>query len=74
MDKSGTILETETEIEVKGLPKTVQDYLKDHYKGAKISAASKIVRANGEVTYEALVSDKDLMFDSDGKFLRTAKE
>lgn len=74
IDKSGTILETETDMAIKDLPQTVQDYLKDHYKGAKIKEAAKIVKSNGEVNYEALVNGKDVMFDSNGKFLKTAKE
>jgi hypothetical protein len=74
IDKSGTILETETDMAIKDLPQTAQDYLKDHYKGAKIREAAKILKSNGEVNYEALVNGKDVMFDSNGKFLKTAKE
>src|SRR5436190_6126820 len=43
IDKSGTILETETDMAIKDLPQSVQDYVKDHYKGAKIKEAAKIV-------------------------------
>jgi hypothetical protein len=74
IDKNGTILETETDMAIKDLPQTIQDYLKDHYKGVTIKEVAKIVRSNGEVNYEALVNGKDVMFDSNGKFLKTAKE
>jgi putative PepSY-like beta-lactamase-inhibitor len=74
IDKTGTILETETDITIKDLPLTAQDYLNSHYKGAKIKEASRIVKSNGEVNYEALMNGKDVIFDSNGKFIKTAKE
>src|SRR6266699_5151606 len=42
IDKNGTIVETETDIPVTDLPKTIQDYMKKHYSGAKIEEAAKI--------------------------------
>jgi hypothetical protein len=45
-----------------------------HYSGAPIKEASKIVKTNGEVNYEALVNGKDVMFDSNGKFIKVAKD
>jgi putative PepSY-like beta-lactamase-inhibitor len=74
IDKNGTILETETDIAIKDLPQAAQDYLKGHYKGVKIEEASRIVKSNGEVNFEAMVKGKDLIFDLNGKFLKTAKE
>ncbi len=74
IDKNGTIIETETDMTVKDLPQTAQNYLKEHYKDAKIKEAAKIVKANGEVNYEALANGKDVMFDAKGNFIKTAKE
>jgi len=74
IDKNGTIIETETDMAVKDLPQSAQNYLKGHYKDAKIREAAKIVKANGEVNYEALVNGKDVMFDANGNFIKTAKE
>ena len=74
IDKNGTILETETDMAIKDLPQSAQDYVKNHYKGAKIKEASKIVKANGEVNYEALVNGNDVMFDVKGAFIRIAKD
>jgi len=74
IQKNGTIVETETDIAISDLPASTQSYVKEHYSGAKIKEASKIVKANGEVNYEALVNGKDVMFDTNGKFIKVAKE
>lgn len=74
IDKAGTITETETDIAVNKLPQAVRSYLKTHYKGHNIAEAAKIVKANGEVNYEAEVNGKDVMFDSKGKFIVEAKD
>ena len=74
IDKSGTILETETDVPISGLPQTVQSYVKDHYKGARIKEASKIIKSNGEEYYEADVNGKDVLFDKNGKFIKEVKD
>jgi len=74
IDKNGTIVETETNIPVIDLPKAVQDYMKKHYAGTKIEEAAKIVKANGDVNYEAEVHHKDVVFDSNGKFIKEGKD
>ena len=74
IDHSGTILETETDIPVSELPTEAVLYLKTHYKGHKVKEASKIVKQNGEVNYEAMVKDRDVMFDVNGKYLKEIKE
>src|SRR4029079_2966470 len=74
IDKNGTIVETETDIPVTNLPKTAQDYVKKNYPGAKVTEAAKIVKANGDVNFEAEVHHKDVVFDSSGKFIKEAKD
>ncbi|MCW3106421.1 MAG: hypothetical protein JWQ09_927 [Segetibacter sp.] len=74
IDKAGTIIETETDIAINELPQSVQSYLKTHYKGAKVKEAAKIVKANGEVNYEGEVNGKDVIFDSNGKFIKEVKD
>lgn len=74
IDKAGTITETETEIAADALPIAAQSYLKAHYKGSKVKGAAKIVKANGDVNYEGEVNGKDVMFDSNGKFIKEAKD
>jgi len=70
----GKVLEVEEEIELKQLPAGVADYVKSKYKNESIEEAAKITDSNGVVTYEAEVKDKDLLFDSNGKFLKESKD
>ena len=74
IDKNGTIVETETDIPVTDLPKSAQDYIKKNYPGTKIEEAARIVKANGEVNYEAEVHHKDVIFDANGKYIKEAKD
>ncbi len=71
LDKDGKVLETETAIEISQLPKGVEKYVMDNYKGFKITGAAKIINSKGEVTFEAEISKdkvkKDLLFDANGK-------
>jgi hypothetical protein len=74
IDPSGKLLETETEIPVTELPKTVNEYVTKNKPGKKIKEASRIVNAAGVTTFEAEVEKMDLIFDKDGKFLKEAKD
>jgi hypothetical protein len=74
IDRSGTIVETETSISVTDLPKAVQDYMKKNYPGVKIEEAARIVKANGDINYEAEVHHKDIVFDVTGKFIKEVKD
>lgn len=69
-DNDAKVLETETAIEISQLPRGIDKYVSDQYKAYKISGAAKIVKANGEVLFEAEISKgkekKDLLFDSKG--------
>lgn len=69
-DASGKLLETEVEIKVDELPSAAKEYITKNYKDAKIKEATKITDAKGTVTYEAEVKEKDLIFDSTGKFIK----
>jgi alpha-amylase/alpha-mannosidase (GH57 family) len=70
IDRSGTIVETETNIPVADLPKAIQEYMKKNYGGIKIEEAARIVKANGDINYEAEVHHKDIVFDANGKFIK----
>lgn len=70
IDPSGQILETETEVAVNTLPQNIRDYVAVHYKGQKIKEAAKIVLADGSIQYEAEVGKKDLIFDTNGTFIK----
>ncbi|SET09689.1 PepSY-like domain-containing protein [Hymenobacter actinosclerus] len=72
LSAAGTLVETETEIQVSQLPAGVQATLARQYKGVKIKEAAKIVAAGtGTVTYEAEIEqggkEVDLLFDAEGR-------
>jgi hypothetical protein len=73
IDPQGKILETEVEIELSGLPNGITDYVKSHYKGKPVKEAAKITDSNGTVTYEVEIKGMDLMFDSNGNFIKEIK-
>lgn len=70
LDAKGTVLETETGIDVQLLPQPVNTYLRKNYPGVKITEAARITNRKGEVTYEAEVKGKDLIFDKSGKLIK----
>ncbi|HXB12392.1 MAG TPA: PepSY-like domain-containing protein [Bacteroidia bacterium] len=74
MDASGKLLETEQTIAIVSLPKGATDYLAKNLAGKKVKEASKIKDAAGKITYEAEVEGVDYTFDSDGKFIKSAKD
>lgn len=73
-EANGTMTESEMDIKVSDLPATVLAYVKDHYKGKTIKEGAKITKADGTVNYEAEVDGKDVIFDSNGKFLKEVKD
>lgn len=74
IDEKGTILETESKIEVATLSKTITDYVAKNYPKQKIKEAAKIVNSKNKVTYEAEVKGYDLLFDENGKFIKATKD
>jgi hypothetical protein len=70
LDASGNVLETEIEISVDALPANVRDYVSKNYSGQKIKEAAKIAGVKGTLTYEAEIKGKDLLFDSNGNFIK----
>ncbi|GEJ44471.1 PepSY-like domain-containing protein [Chryseobacterium sp. ON_d1] len=74
IDLSGNILETENQINSNSLSALIKEYIAENYPNQKIKEAAKITDAKGEVTYEAEVNNKDLIFDSKGKFLKEVKD
>ncbi len=73
INNEGKLLETETKIDIKDLPKAVEPLVTKKYKGYKITEAAKIIDDKGVLTFEAEISKgnnkKDLSFDKDGKIL-----
>lgn len=74
IDVLGNILETEIEIKVNALPAMAKEYVSKNYAGQKIKEATKITDNKGVVTYEAEIKGKDLIFDSNGNFIKIETE
>jgi hypothetical protein len=74
IDVSGNILETEVEIKIDELPAKAKEYVSKNYAGQKIKETAKITDSKGVVTYEAEIKGKDLIFDSNGNFIKEVKE
>ena len=74
----GTLKETEEEITVSALPKSISDYITKNYAGYKTSEAAKITLADGKINYEAEVEkgkeEMDLIFDDAGNFIKKEVE
>lgn len=70
---TGQFIEIVKAIPVSELPATVPMYVKKHYKEAKITEAGKVTNAKGELSYEAEVHGKDIIFDEKGNFVKAEK-
>ena len=55
MNSKGKIIETENEIRITDLSKSITDYVAKNYPNQNIKSAAKITDAEGAVTYEAEV-------------------
>ncbi len=73
-EPNGTMTESEMDIKVTELPAAVLAYVKEHYKGKTIKEGAKILKADGTVNYEAEVAGRDVIFDTNGKFLKEVKD
>lgn len=70
VSSNGVVQETETGIDINGLPAAAIAYMKQHYPGKNIREATKIEDNNGVITYEASIKGKDVIFDDKGVFLK----
>ena len=73
LDVQGNIIETEIEITLVQLPNGILKYVSKHYAGKQAKEAAKITDAKGNVTYEVEIKGMDLIFDSNGKFIKEIK-
>lgn len=69
----GNFVEQVKAIPVQDLPAAVVSYVKAHYKGAKITEAGKVIDAKSTIWYEAEVKAKDILFDTNGNFVKESK-
>lgn len=70
---SGTFIEMVKAIPVNQLPDNIVAYVKQHYKGAKITEAGKVTDAKGKLFFEAEVNGRDIIFDEKGNFVKKEK-
>ena len=74
MKSNGNLIKTETRISTSMLPKEAYNYIVQLYPGKKISDAVKTTDPAGNKIYEAEVGEMDLIFDGNGKFIKSVKE
>ncbi len=70
---SGDFIEMVKAIPASQLPAPVLAYVKEHYKGAKITEAGRVTDAVGKISYETEVNRKDIVFDEKGNFVKAEK-
>ena len=70
----GKVLKTETRIHPSGLPTEAKAYIAKHYPGKKITDCVTTADLEGHRIYEAEVNELDLIFDGNGKFIKSTKE
>lgn len=73
LDATGNMVETEVEIERDQLPKDILAYVQKYYAGKSVKEIAKITDAKNNITYEVEINGTDLLFDSNGIFLKKAK-
>lgn len=73
-DVEGNLIETEVQIKTGELPKGATDYITEHYKGKKIKEASRVTKADGNLSYEAEINGIELVFDSNGGLIKENKD
>ena len=74
INDKGDLLETETTIAPGELPASAVSYLRTHYKESSIKSASKVLKQNGQIMYEAEVNKIDVLFDAEGRFIKEEKD
>ena len=67
---AGVFIEIVKAIQVSELPSPVRTYVKDHYKGSKITEAGRVTNAAGKTSYEAEVNKRDIIFGEQGNFVK----
>lgn len=70
---AGEFIEIVKALPVNDLPKPIFIYVTEHYKGSKITEAGKVTNAAGEISYEAEIKGKDVIFDEKGNFVKAER-
>lgn len=69
IDPKGAVLHTSVKIAPSDLPTVSSSFITANYPGQTVSDAQLITMKSNFIRYEAIVGGKDLIFDSDGKFI-----
>ena len=67
---AGQFVEIVVAIPISSLPAGVAAYVQKNYSGSRITEAGKVTDASGQISYEAEVKGKDMIFDKDGRFIK----
>jgi hypothetical protein len=70
----GKTYKTEMRIHPSELPREAKEYIAKHYPGKKITDAVTSADGDGNRIYEAEVNELDLIFDGNGKYLKSTRE
>ena len=73
-DVAGNWKETEETIAQKDVPAKALAYFTEHYKNSKIQECAKTIKSDKQVVYEIEIKGKDIVFDSNGNFVKEAKD
>ena len=73
MDANAAILETEVKTDLQKVPKVILAYVKNNYAAKQPKGAAIITDNKGTITYEIEMNGIDLIFDSNGTFIKKVK-
>lgn len=73
-DEKGKLIETETSLKPSELPKGASDFIMSNFKGKNPTEASKIIDAEGKISYEVEIDHLDYIFDDKGTFLKQEED
>jgi len=67
---SGKLKQTEMQVKISHLPTPVLKYINENYPGDIVKKSSKITTVAGKSTYAVKIKESELLFDSNGKYLK----
>lgn len=72
IDLKGAKIQTSIKLASSELPASATNYISKTYPGKPVAEARKLTMFNNSTRYEAIVGVEDLIFDSNGAFIRVA--
>ncbi len=71
--KSGTPVVKDAKAAMEALPGAIREYLDKNHRGAVVDKVLRIINPKGTVNYAVEINGTDLIFDANGKYLKTQK-